>query len=228
MFHQVPQLCHILRKKQHLLNQICHVANPSLLGIFDGGVKGKRGPIKYQRGAPSKDSWTLVSSSFRACTLSGTFFLLGPSDLGPFGQALIHLGLDLPFFKDLFSRPLDSLPFRFTRLSGRRSGQGGGRLRIYQDFKCGTLGVEFQQDQQVGNLLLDDHALWYIGNPLIYIDLCYGLESGIGLRVLGWVLLIEKLEILFKVNKKDGSCIATSSPSSKGIVSSLAWMRLAT
>lgn len=34
-----------LRKKQHLLNQICHVAKSSLLGIFDGGVRGKRGPL---------------------------------------------------------------------------------------------------------------------------------------------------------------------------------------
>ena len=57
---------------------------------------------------------------------------------------------------------------------------------------------------------MDNHPFWYIRNLLVDVDLYYSLRFGAGLKVLGWIELVENLKVLLDVNKRrheaDHSC----------------------
>ncbi|KAL0001774.1 hypothetical protein SO802_015555 [Lithocarpus litseifolius] len=85
----------------------------------------------------------------------------------------------------------------------------------------------FQQGQQIGSPLLDDHSFWYVHDPLVGADLRCGPRSRASLECSvrsGW---LKTLKFSSRSTKK-GSHSVSSSSSSEHIGSSLAWMRSVT
>lgn len=48
---------------------------------------------------------------------------------------------------------------------------------------------------------MEDHAFWYVHDPLVSVDLLYGSRSRAGLRMLNQIKMVENFKVLFKVNK---------------------------
>ena len=129
MLLQIPKLLHFSREEKSLLNRVDLISNSPLLKFFDRRVKRERGSIQYQRGAPSKDLGAPVCCSTKISSLSGTFLLLGFSNLRSFWRLLLHYGLNLALFRALLPSPLISFSFLLYGLKGEVwVGRGVGGL----------------------------------------------------------------------------------------------------
>lgn len=133
MLLQIPKLLHFSREEKSLLNRVDLISSSPLLKFFDRRVKRERGSIQYQRGAPSKDLGAPVCCSTKISSLSGTFLLLGFSNLRSFWRLLLHYGLNLALFRALLPSPLISFSFLLYRLKRKGSSwKRGRRSRVHK------------------------------------------------------------------------------------------------
>ena len=163
MLLQIPKLLHFSREEKSLLNRVDLISNSPLLKFFDRRVKRERGSIQYQRGAPSKDLGAPVCCSTKISSLSGTFLLLGFSNLRSFWRLLLHYGLNLALFRALLPSPLISFSFLLYGLKRRGSSwKRGRRSRVHKYRRRVFPNMSLQQGQKVRRALLDYHPFGYV------------------------------------------------------------------